>query len=133
MHVAELMRTDVVTIRDDASIADAVVALSDEHISGLPVLNGSRRLVGVFSASDVLSALAENPGAEERGGLFESATVADLMTTLPATITPDVGVKEAAQQMLYLGVHRLFVEEGGELVGVISTSDIVRAVGVGAV
>ena len=37
-------------------------------------------------------------------------------------------VKEAAQQMLYLEVHRLFVEDDGRLVGVISQSDIVRAV-----
>ena len=38
-------------------------------------------------------------------------------------------VAEAAQTMLYRDIHRLFVEEEGKLVGVISQSDIVRAVG----
>ena len=50
------------------------------------------------------------------------------MTPRPATIMPDAEIREAAQQMLYLEIHRLFVEEHGELVGVISQSDVVRAV-----
>jgi CBS domain-containing protein len=50
------------------------------------------------------------------------------MTAHPQTAEPDDEVKEAAQRMLYLEVHRLFVVYDGELVGVISQSDIVRAV-----
>jgi CBS domain-containing protein len=50
------------------------------------------------------------------------------MTPRPLTISPDTEVKEAAQQMLYLEIHRLFVEQQGRLVGVISQSDIVRGV-----
>ncbi len=49
------------------------------------------------------------------------------MTSRPATTAPDDDVRTAAQQMLYLDVHRLFVEEEGELVGVISQSDIIGA------
>jgi CBS domain-containing protein len=47
------------------------------------------------------------------------------------TIAPEVDVKEAAQQMLYTGVHRLFVTTDDRVVGVISTTDIVRAVAMG--
>jgi predicted transcriptional regulator len=43
-------------------------------------------------------------------------------------VSLDTEVKEAAQQMLYLEVRRLFVEDHGVLVGVISQSDIVRGV-----
>ena len=43
-------------------------------------------------------------------------------------VTPASDVREAAQQMLYLDIHRLFVEEDGKLLGVISQSDVVRAV-----
>jgi CBS domain-containing protein len=50
------------------------------------------------------------------------------MTPRPKTIGPEEDLKVAAQQMLYLEVHRLFVEVDGELQGVISQSDIVRAV-----
>jgi CBS domain-containing protein len=43
-------------------------------------------------------------------------------------VAPTADVREAAQQMLYADVHRLFVTEGDAVVGVISTTDIVRAV-----
>ena len=63
-----------------------------------------------------------------RERLFEKALVLEIMTPWPATIDPDVDVRQAAQQMLYLNVQRLFVEFDGSLVGVISQTDIVGAV-----
>ena len=54
------------------------------------------------------------------------------MTPRPFTVTPDDDVREAARQMLYADVHRLFVTDGDRLIGVISTTDIVRAVANGA-
>jgi CBS domain-containing protein len=53
------------------------------------------------------------------------------MTPHPLTIDPDADVREAAREMLYAEVHRLFVVQHGRLIGVISTSDIVRAVATG--
>jgi CBS domain-containing protein len=53
------------------------------------------------------------------------------MTPQPLTIDPDADVRDAARQMLYAEVHRLFVVSGNRLVGVISTTDIVRAVATG--
>ncbi|HLB35974.1 MAG TPA: CBS domain-containing protein [Gemmatimonadales bacterium] len=128
MRVAELMQTNLQTVRPDASIADATVLLADSHVTGVPVVDGRGRVLGVMTTTDVLNAAAETTGAEERERLFEQTTVQEIMTPRPLTITPDTEVKEAAQQMLYLEVHRLFVEDDGHLVGVISQSDIVRAV-----
>jgi CBS domain-containing protein len=122
------MRTDVKTVTPDATIADAVLVLAEAHISAVPVVNGRNRMIGVLSTTDVLNAAAETAGAEEREQLFDRTAVSEIMTSRPATISPDADVKEAAQQMLYLEVHRLFVEDKGELVGVISQTDIVRAV-----
>jgi CBS domain-containing protein len=53
------------------------------------------------------------------------------MTPRPLTIAPDAEVRDAAREMLYAEVHRLFVVADSKLVGVISTSDIVRAVATG--
>jgi len=128
MKVAELMQAPVVAVDADSSVADAVVTLADAHISGLPVLDGSKRLVGVLTTTDVLEAAAECETAEERERLFERTAVRDVMTPRPLTIRPDADVAEASQQMLYLEVHRLFVEDEGRLAGVISQSDVVRAV-----
>ena len=128
MKVADLMRTDVKTIAPDATVADAVALLADSHVTGLPVVDHHGRVLGVLTTSDVLNAAAETSGAEERERLFDQTTVREIMTPRPLTITPATEVKEAAQQMLYLEVHRLFVEDDGRLVGVVSQSDIVRGV-----
>lgn len=126
MRVAGLMATDLKTVEPEATVADAVTLMIDAHVSALPVVDGRNRLIGVVSTTDILQAAAEDAGSHEQ--LFSETVVRDLMTPRPATVGLETDVKEAAQQMLYLEVHRLFVEDEGELVGVISQSDIVRGV-----
>lgn len=128
MYIAELMQSDVRTVRSDASVAEVVESLADAHVSGLPVVDGAGRMIGVVSASDVLTAEAEAQGPGAGQVLLEHTTVRDIMTPRPLTVAPDDEVREAARQMLYADVHRLFVVEDDRLVGVISTTDIVRAV-----
>ncbi|MGH9261325.1 MAG: CBS domain-containing protein [Acidimicrobiales bacterium] len=120
MRVAELMKTDLKTVRPDETVADAVTTLADAHVSALPVVDPHGRLVGVLSTSDVLGAMAEAPGPTERERVFEETLVGEIMTTRSLTIDAEADVTDAARQMLYLEVHRLFVEQQGRLVGVLS-------------
>ena len=131
MRVRELMQGNVITVNLDTSINDAVVTLTDAHVSALPVVDSGGRMVGVVSSTDILTSEAEANDAVEREALFEEMMVRDIMTRRPLTVTPDTEIREAAQQMLYADVHRLFVTAGDEVVGVISTTDIVRAVAAG--
>jgi CBS domain-containing protein len=131
MRVRELMQGDVITVDLDTPINDAVVTLTDAHISALPVVDSGGRMVGVVSSTDILTSEAEANDAVEREALFEEMMVRDIMTRRPLTVSPDAEVREAAQQMLYADVHRLFVTAGDKVVGVISTTDIVRAVAAG--
>ena len=71
---------------------------------------------------------AEVCDAVAREPLSEETLVRDLMTRRALTIAPDAEVTEAAQKMLCADVQRLFVTEGDRVVGVISATDIVRAV-----
>lgn len=128
MRVAELMVSDVKAVAPDMSVADAVALMTEHHISALPVIDTRSRLLGVISNTDILQAAAEATGEQSHAQLFDATEVRDLMTPRPATVRRETDVKEAAQQMLYLEVHRLFVEEDGRLVGVLSQSDIVRGV-----
>ena len=82
-------------------------------------------MIGVVSSSDILMAEAES----ERVGqeLLQETPIREIMTARPYTVRPDEDIREAARQMLYADVHRLFVADGDRLVGVISTSDFVRA------
>ena len=133
MRVRELMQDNVITVNLDTPINDAVVTLTDAHISALPVVDGAGRMVGVVSSTDILTSEAEANDAIEREALFEQMMVRDIMTRRPLTVSPDAEIREAAQQMLYADVHRLFVTSGDQVVGVISTTDIVRAVATGDV
>ena len=131
MLVADLMVTDLTVVNEDVTMAEAVLKLADARVHGVPVVNRRGRLVGVLSSSDILQATAEGTTAGEGNAVFAQTLVSDIMTTPPRTVRGDDDVRTAAQHMLELDVHRLFVEEDGELLGVISQSDIVRAVATG--
>jgi CBS domain-containing protein len=131
MRIRELMQKNVKTVGLNVAVNEAVVTLTDSHISALPVVDGTGRMVGVISSTDILTSEAEAADAAARESLFEETPVRDLMTARPLTIAPDADVREAAQEMLYADIHRLFVTEGDRVVGVISTTDIVRAVATG--
>jgi CBS domain-containing protein len=132
MIVAHVMQPKVRTIDPDASTADVVINFADAHISALPVVDHAGRLLGVVSHTDLIALEAE---AEQRdpGELLRGTAVRDIMTLRTLTIAPDADVRDAAREMLYAEVHRLFVEDDGELVGVISTTDVVRAVATGKI
>lgn len=128
MKVAELMSTELKTISADATIADAVVALTDAGVSALPVVDRFGRAVGVLSTREILQAESGCETPRQRDQLFDRTLVLEVMSPWPVTVDPDTDVSEAAREMLYLNVQRLFVEYEGALVGVISQTDLVGAV-----
>jgi CBS domain-containing protein len=127
MKVADIMRTDVKTVDLDATVGDAIATLADVHVSALPVTDTRGLVVGVLSTTDILGAFSETTEPAAREQLFDEP-VRDLMTSRSRVIAPDADVLVAAREMLSLDVHRLFVEDKGRLVGVISQTDIVAAV-----
>ena len=129
--VSDVMTRNVVTMRDDATLVEVLVYLASQHISGVAVTDSRQRLVGVISRSDITEAEAEITEPEVRGRFLDETVVSDLMTSPALTIGPDAELREAALAMEYGDVHRLFVEQGGELVGVVSRSDVSRALAVG--
>ena len=128
MKVAELMTTKLETIGLDGTIGDAVEIISRAGVSAIPVIDRYGRAVGVVSAREILNAenACETPEGRER--LFSRTPVLELMTAWPPTVEPDLDIRQAAQEMLYLNLPRLFVQYDGALVGVISQTDIVGAV-----
>jgi CBS domain-containing membrane protein len=128
MKVKDIMQTKLQSVAPDVPVLEAVTTMAEQHVSALPVLDMHGAIVGVISTTDVLQAEAEADDAEARAALFESSNVSDLMTARVRTIDASAAIADAAQQMLYLEVHRLFVVEDNRLVGVVSQTDIVRAV-----
>ncbi|MGH9262964.1 MAG: CBS domain-containing protein [Acidimicrobiales bacterium] len=128
MRVADLMRTNLRTISVDATVGDAVAVLAETRLSALPVVDRFGRAVGVLSTREILDAERRCASAAARDRLFEETRALEVMAPWPVTVTPGQDATDAARQMLYLGEQRLFVEDGGHLVGVISQTDIVGAV-----
>ncbi len=129
--VSDVMTRNVVTVRTDATLAEALAYLSTGHISGAAVIDHRQRLVGALSRSDIIDAEAEVEDQEVRGRFLDDTLVSDVMTTPALTIAPDAALREAALAMEYGDVHRLFVEVNGALVGVVSRSDVSRALATG--
>jgi len=146
----ELMTPNPVSVRDNATIQEAVALLIDKGISAAPVIDRAGRPVGVLSRSDILVHGREKPvylsPAPEyfhRADLttaegetlpegFEvervDRTRADeMMTPVVFSVTPHTPAAKVVEDMLALKVHRLFVvDPAGVLVGVISALDVLR-------
>lgn len=129
--VTDVMTRSVVTLRNDATLAEALTYLASQHISGAGVTDRRDRLVGVISRTDIMEAEAEISDQEVRGRFLDETLVSDLMTSPALTIGPEAELREAALAMEYGDVHRLFVEQAGDLVGVVSRSDVSRALATG--
>lgn len=127
MLVRDLMQRDLVTVASDATVAEAIEHLVDAHVSGLPVVDAFGRAVGVISARDILTAERRHPDPAERDQLFDTTLVLEVMQAWPPTVDPGATVQAAAERMLQVGAQRLFVEDAGALVGVLSLTDIARA------
>jgi CBS domain-containing protein len=121
MLVSDIMRTNLRTIRTDNTVSEAVAVLVASGLSALPVLDPHGRAVGVCTIRDVLE-------AQDRHEPLERKLVLEVMTPWPATAGPEEEVRAVARRMLDARVKRLFVEDRGALVGVVSQTDIVAAV-----
>jgi len=147
---AELMTANPVSVRENATLREALVLLIDKGFSAAPVIDNAGRPVGVLSRSDLLvhdRETAEHlrvepeffhkeelktPGGQPLGRGFQvekvdRTCVSDVMTPAVFSVGPDTPAAKVVHDLLSLNVHRLFVvDENGVLVGVISTIDVLR-------
>lgn len=110
---------DVVTIRADARVADAIAMLAERRIGALPVLDGDR-VIGIFSERDVVYCLAEV------GAAALDRAVADVMTAPAQTVEPAQSVLGALSLMTARRFRHLPVVDGEKLVGFVSIGDLVK-------
>ncbi len=141
--VMDVMTREVFGVAPDTSIDTAARLLAERRISGAPVIENSRRVVGVISVRDLADPdrqSSEEPGypiyyrvtdgwTDEFGthAYSRPGRVADVMTPAVLSIPADATIVEAAERMLQLGVHRLLVIHGEQLSGVVATVDLLRA------
>ena len=115
------MTTPVQTASVDTSLADAAHHLAARHISALPIVDARGSIVGVVSRSDLLHHQRRHPHARD-------ATCGAIMTQGPIVASAAAPIAEAAQLMVEHRIHRVFIVEEGRLTGVITTTDLARAI-----
>jgi CBS domain-containing protein len=119
-RVAALMTSEVVTLRPDERLQQAVDLLGQNHFRHLPVADINGRIAGVVSDRDVLRAKAECDAA--------TTLVADVMTLEPLTVTPDTPLSDAVSMALDYRVNCFpVVDANGKICGILTTTDLMHA------
>jgi CBS domain-containing protein len=140
VRVKDLMATDVLTVGIGTPLKEAAMLLARHRISGLPVVDDERRVLGVLSEGDILykeTEMQDRPSLLERvlapgSGALElklaARTVGEAMSAPALTIGPRRPVTEAATRMIDEAVNRLPVVDHNErLMGIVTRADLVRA------
>jgi len=140
MLVRDIMTTAVKTAGPADPVRDIATVMCFNKISGLPVVDGEGKLVGMISEKDILHAMFPklqdfmvNPSAPDFEQLEReyrdvvSLRVSDLMTALVYTAEPDMPVLKAASIMFRNRIRRIPVSKDGQLLGIISIGDVHKA------
>ncbi len=137
--VSDVMTRDVVSVMKEYDIHEAARLLSENKVSGLPVVDRDDRVLGVVSEADILSTAGMREGhtfrdilrhilGEPLPGRKSGNIVGDVMSAPAITTGPDADIREVAKILDDRRIKRLPVVDGGNrLVGIISRADIVRA------
>src|SRR5574341_278153 len=129
MLVKNRMKRDPVTVKKDDSFRYALKLIRKEGIRHLPVLDG-KMLVGIVTDRDLRQA-APSPATtlevHELNYLLERLKIEAIMTKNVLTVAPAAGLRDAARLVIVHKVGCLPVVEQGDLVGILTETDILRA------
>lgn len=150
----DVMQKEVKTVRPDLPMADLERQFVDDNVSGFPVVDSDQSVLGVVSAKDVLTHVCENrKDVEMSTGFYDEDAhmefssvnsdwvsaevgkrgdhlhVSDLMTDHVISVTSQTSLHDVAAIMSKKKIHRVLVIDDGRLVGIVTSSDIVRACG----
>lgn len=141
--INEIMKKDVYTVTDEATIKDVLQVLVESKTSGLPIVNDKQQVVGFISDGDIMKFIAkQNPriidmtsfitvwydteSFEKKLHDLMELNVMELATTKLVSVEIDYDLDEAAKVLGEKKIKKVPVLEDGKLAGVISRSDILR-------
>ncbi len=126
--IRELMSRDVHTVTKDQEINEAIALLQKHRIRHIPVVQGER-IVGMLSRTDInrlsFGALFDTE-AQADEGILDMLSISQVMTGHPRTVGPDQPLRRVAEIFSEEEYHALPVVEGDRLVGIVTTTDLIR-------
>ena len=120
MTAGEIMTSPVLATTSRASVRDIAAKLLANEISGMPVADLAGKVLGVITEGDILAVLTE-------GKNLEAFTAEDIMSKDPITVDVGATLAEVMKLLNEEGILRVPVTDQGNLVGIISREDIIRA------
>jgi len=132
MLVREIMTSPAYSVLQDAPLDEALKLMAKSRVTGLPVVDSAGRVVGIITEADLLKAdLEHDARAHIRPAAPTSehpaATVAQVMTQHPHTVREDSDVADLAHTFAHTSWKSVPVVRGDRLLGVVSRSDVIRA------
>ncbi len=139
---SDIMTRDVATVTADTTLPAAIGLMLQRGVSGVPVLDGVGTLAGILTEGDLLRRVELGTEVQRSRWLqfllgprraadefveTHSKVVGDVMTTVVLTVDADAPISEVVTVMLAKHVKRVPVMMGHTLVGVVSRSDLLRA------
>jgi CBS domain-containing protein len=143
MRAHQIMTRPVITVTPETTVVEAANTMLQRHVSGLPVVDPTGKLVGIISEGDFIR--RSEIGTQRKRGRFlkfilgpgQTATdfvhehgrkVAEIMTATPLTVTEDTELEKIVQLMEKNNVKRLPVIRGDQVVGIVSRANLLQAV-----
>ncbi len=122
--IREIMTQQVISVQNDARIADAVSIIIEKKIGGIPITDNDGVLDGIITERDVMRILCSESSTEP---------VEEAMSRTLRVTTPESTIGMATREMLMHKFRRLPVVADGVLVGIVTSSDIIRYLGNGQI
>lgn len=116
--VKEIMTKDVLVVNPETSVSMAVKIIAIKKVSGLPVVDDQKNLLGIITEADLMHLLLEK-------GDISKKMVGELMTKDVKCFGPDNDAFELCQFLMDNPFRRVPIVSGTKLVGVVSRPDII--------
>jgi CBS domain-containing protein len=121
-RAADIMSKDVTVIREDETIRAAAERLANDEVGVLPICDERKQIRGILTDRDIVVHVIA------RGKDPNSTRARDLEQGELITLRPDDSIEHAADLMAQHKVRRLPVVENGQVMGMVSQADVVKAV-----
>lgn len=119
MKIQSFMVSNPITIPEGTSIQDAILLMKENSIRHLPVVDRKKKLVGLVTLSDLKQGLMPS--------MLGDVSLSDLVNRSPFTVSADDDIEVAAKLMYQHKISGMPVVNGGELAGMITETDLLRA------
>lgn len=126
MLAEDVMQEGILSVSPELGIREFEQLLASEDISGAPVMSSDDVLVGIASKTDIVQALSEQAGMRV-DELAPELTVEDIMTRDVISVSPKEPIADVARRMIDGKLHRVLVMEGDEVLGIVTTFDLLEA------